>query len=771
MRILDDKEKDLFIKNELQKDDLISKKADDLFNDFFENGINVEEQEKIVKLNQKKSQPILWQKRVLSMVASLMIIFFAANGYAATRGYNNIFFVIKELFTDKQENTVTKDEILLDRDITISFKDIEIADGLSIQINSLVVENNDARLYLSITENGNSVYPGKYVVKDVSNNGIILANQDANRNLVEKHIGITYQEIINLKGIKSNTDEISLDVLGQDGTSISLMKIDLKNKEINVLTGKSKGAVQKLSETELKNILGEYATLVVDSNENKKEQLKHKKLMLVTSLMYEKENYNNDIIFTKDKVLKAYQEVTGEIITNPKDILTNDSFMYFDEGKEEYKYNSEKGTDGFIPYIVLEVKELNYINGIYIADVIFIAPTEGDYIDNRLEELDQYEMKIQFKLNSIYEYTRYQIVNSDSLQYTLYAKGGTSNVIDVSNILLEETMYQNTTNTTSNTIIEKNKENKIITFGQRADLIDGMYFTVEKLEFKDNNKAVLYIKVIEESKVVSEKRIKSINISYNSPSLGATSIENSVTNSSNQFDLEYTLHEITDDISTISIALNCEKGLIANIALNIDTKELNVIYFNDLFNVNNEYELENEIKLIAGRYILMNYYKDIENNNSQEAKREMMLYTAMLLDEDGMYRNYGSGSSLTSIGESIVYSIVKGYTGINFDSNTKFSENILTRQDGSNGMEGSIKYISGNKYNLNANIQSVENFEKLGSSNYLITFTYSYNLKPSNVYKASMQLKDYTYDSSNPIAKQFVLYQLVDTNIQSEKIN
>jgi hypothetical protein len=172
VRILDDKEKDLFIKQELQKDNLISKKADDLFNDFFKEGVNMEEQEKIVRLNQKKKQPLPFRKRILSLVASLMIIFLAANGYAATKGYNNIFFAIKKIFTE-EDVTATKEEILSDKDITISFKDIEIADGLSIQINSLVVENNNAKLYLSVTENGNFIFPQKYVVKDKTNEKLV----------------------------------------------------------------------------------------------------------------------------------------------------------------------------------------------------------------------------------------------------------------------------------------------------------------------------------------------------------------------------------------------------------------------------------------------------------------------------------------------------------------------------------------------------------------------------------------------------------------------
>ena len=104
-----DNEKDEYIKEKLKEDVLISKKADDLFNEFLkgekfmnsednnfhtnDKEINEVEKDNIVEFaKQKKNKS---KKKVLGLVASLMIIFLAANGYASTQGYNNIFFAIK----------------------------------------------------------------------------------------------------------------------------------------------------------------------------------------------------------------------------------------------------------------------------------------------------------------------------------------------------------------------------------------------------------------------------------------------------------------------------------------------------------------------------------------------------------------------------------------------------------------------------------------------------------------------------------------------------
>ena len=149
-----DNQKDFYIKSKFKQDDLISKNADEVFNNFLRGEINMEE-EKVVNINEatandKKSKKTNIRK-ILSIAATLVVIFLGANVYAATQGYNNIFFIINNLINPTE--ITDPDEILTDRDIIISYRPIEVSKGLSVQINRLVVKDNEAVLYLDI-ENG-----------------------------------------------------------------------------------------------------------------------------------------------------------------------------------------------------------------------------------------------------------------------------------------------------------------------------------------------------------------------------------------------------------------------------------------------------------------------------------------------------------------------------------------------------------------------------------------------------------------------------------------
>ena len=149
-----DNQKDFYIKSKFKQDDLISKNADEVFNNFLRGEINMEE-EKVVNINDatandKKSKKTNIRK-ILSIAATLVVIFLGANVYAATQGYNNIFFIINNLINPTE--ITDPDEILTDRDIIISYRPIEVSKGLSVQINRLVVKDNEAVLYLDI-ENG-----------------------------------------------------------------------------------------------------------------------------------------------------------------------------------------------------------------------------------------------------------------------------------------------------------------------------------------------------------------------------------------------------------------------------------------------------------------------------------------------------------------------------------------------------------------------------------------------------------------------------------------
>ena len=136
-----DNEKDIFIKKMLKEDELISKKAEDIFNNFLEGEMKIKD-EKVVNIEESKDKKSN-RKKILSMVATLVIVFLGANVYAVTKGYNNIFFMIKDLST---KTISEKDEILKDQDTTISYEPIEIAKGIKVQFNKFVVKDNKAKL-------------------------------------------------------------------------------------------------------------------------------------------------------------------------------------------------------------------------------------------------------------------------------------------------------------------------------------------------------------------------------------------------------------------------------------------------------------------------------------------------------------------------------------------------------------------------------------------------------------------------------------------------
>ena len=71
-------------------------------------------------------------KRITLFVIILFILFLTGNVFAALSGNNNIFFVIKDLVTEK--NVEGKDELLIDRDESNIIKDLQVKDEEETQI-------------------------------------------------------------------------------------------------------------------------------------------------------------------------------------------------------------------------------------------------------------------------------------------------------------------------------------------------------------------------------------------------------------------------------------------------------------------------------------------------------------------------------------------------------------------------------------------------------------------------------------------------------------
>ena len=259
-----DNQKDFYIKSKLKQDDLISKKADDVFNNFLKGEIEMEEEkininDNVVDINSAKDKKIK-MKKMMSIVATLVVVFLGANVYAATQGYNNIFFIIKNLVSS--EVVTDRNEILSDKDITISYQPIEVAKNLNIQINKLMVKENRATLIIKIDEEYPlEYYPAEYYVYDVTEGRKETLGHQANSADRGNNLGISYVEEINLEKLKNDTKTIQLDILDKNKESITVLEIDIENKEIEIINSKNVG-LEKISEIELKNVLGSYVHLL-----------------------------------------------------------------------------------------------------------------------------------------------------------------------------------------------------------------------------------------------------------------------------------------------------------------------------------------------------------------------------------------------------------------------------------------------------------------------------------------------------------------------------
>lgn len=257
-----DNEKDLFIKEKLQEDKLISKKAEDLFNKFgdkdFFSGDTYEKLENPRTSNVdniNKANRFLKLKRFLATAASFFIVTGAANVYATSKGYQNIFFMIKYLITGDEQVVTKRDDILLDKDLTISFEQINLAKGLSVSVRKIQIVDNKAKLFIYTYKNealDKTSGPLKFKVYNSKNMLLCEKNSD----LDKQGLGYIYDELI-LEGFGNDDTVLNLEIYKSNSKKIVTLIIDINERKVEVLGEKE--ALQKISEIELKKFLGEVA--------------------------------------------------------------------------------------------------------------------------------------------------------------------------------------------------------------------------------------------------------------------------------------------------------------------------------------------------------------------------------------------------------------------------------------------------------------------------------------------------------------------------------
>ena len=472
-------EKDIFIRDTLKRDDLISKKADDVFNNFFKTTIHrievsnspefvthfdeenqsdellkneflgqqkevfqevsklreiqdvqanntaeevktVEgiETDKTAETAEKSDNNVInfeeerkkrkGGRKFLSAVASLAIVFCVSNVYATTRGYDNIFFMIKNMIV--HEEVTDKEEILVDKDLTISYQSIEIAEGVKLQINKLTVTANEATLYLSIDENDSSiVHPKRFIIYDITDeNSEVIGNQEIKGKEHTKHT-----EEISLNGMKNTTEKLKLEIRDEHDSEIVSLELDLNNKEIDV-TSNMITEIQKLSEVELKEVLAKYLILnsvndfysTADHNYSDEELLNTQKVLLAIKLIT-----NSEDEFSLETVNKAIEEFCGEKYEN--ELAITDDIIFYNTKKKEYEFYPG---DYYLDPLCLKIENISFMNGVYTVTLDYCYPTDQDWEEGTIESLDIFKTTLKFKLNPEYDYTKYCLIDVNNIE-------------------------------------------------------------------------------------------------------------------------------------------------------------------------------------------------------------------------------------------------------------------------------------------------------------------------------------------------------------------
>lgn len=138
------------------------------------------------------------------------------------------------------------------------------------------------------------------------------------------------------------------------------------------------------------------------------------KLNIASGLVAEK-MFNDGIDFTqvdyefkREEVNKAVKELVNENISEP--IQSESSLLEYNASKDAYifKEAGDATTSGY----VVKIGNQTYADGIYKLILLYAYPSEGDIIDNNIDNYKCYVTSMEIKENENYEYSKYQLLSS-----------------------------------------------------------------------------------------------------------------------------------------------------------------------------------------------------------------------------------------------------------------------------------------------------------------------------------------------------------------------
>ncbi len=396
--------KDAYIKEKLEKDKLISKKADDVFNNFLNENVKIKKEHK--KFNFK-------YPKLVAAVASVVIIFGAANVYASTQGYGNVFFMIKYLATGEKTTIDDKDELLSDRDITISYEPIKITENIEIQIARLQVKDKEAQLFINVNEReleeDKNTVPLKYKVYDSSKKK--LCEQISLKAEKENEKNVTYTEKLKLSNYNKKDNTLKLEIYKANSDLITTITIDLNTKSITV--SGEKEALNKISEIELKEFLGNVAGYTNKVQGFTEDECK---IYLATGLLSLADKLETKAIETEinegikvDDINKMLDSFCGEKIENFKE---EDFYKIVEENGIKY-FVPKNGFDLSLTGECIDVTNMSYCGGLYTVTFTYCYLGEESIFDVDINDYNIYQNTVIIKLNENNEYSKFQLVSAE----------------------------------------------------------------------------------------------------------------------------------------------------------------------------------------------------------------------------------------------------------------------------------------------------------------------------------------------------------------------
>lgn len=147
------------------------------------------------------------------------------------------------------------------------------------------------------------------------------------------------------------------------------------------------------------------------------------KLDIASNFVYEKKfnqnpNAENQLRFSKEEINTAIKEIFNENITNI--IASEASLLKYDELSNSYIYK-EAGDENHVVYLIKATSKTNE-DGTIKVTFLYAYPSEGDVLDNKLDDYDCYRSVVNVRKNEKYEYSKYQFADKLPLSSRIIGK-------------------------------------------------------------------------------------------------------------------------------------------------------------------------------------------------------------------------------------------------------------------------------------------------------------------------------------------------------------